>query len=109
MFSQGIRFCPHSKLCVPSGYTISRFLIVFYVLSGSGSGSPGGTTPSIVVPSTPPPPPPRGRNAMLITDRTKRIARILLEQLRTKVEKYSHFEIKLCSIYRKGIFFVMSE
>ena len=52
MFSQGILFAnfsclcslryafqPHSKLCVPSGYAISRFLIVFYVLSGSGSGS----------------------------------------------------------------------
>ena len=39
---------PHSKLCVPSGHTISRFLIVFYVLSGSGSGSPGVTTPSIL-------------------------------------------------------------
>ena len=46
----------HSKLCVLSGYIISRFLIVFYVLSGPGSGSPGGTTPSILV-SIPPPPP----------------------------------------------------
>ena len=50
-------FQPHSKLCVPLGYTISRFLVVFYVLSGSGSGSPCGTTPSILVPSAPPPPP----------------------------------------------------
>ena len=41
-------FQPHSKLCVLSGYTISRFLIVFYVLSGSGSGSPGGTTPKFL-------------------------------------------------------------
>ena len=31
-------FQPHSTLCVPSGYTISRFLIVFFVLSGSGQG-----------------------------------------------------------------------
>ena len=44
-------FQPHSKVYVPSVYTISRFLIVFYVLSGSGSGSPGDTTPSILVPT----------------------------------------------------------
>ena len=43
-------FQPHSKLCVPAGYTISRFVIVLYILSGLGSGSPGGTTPSILVP-----------------------------------------------------------
>ena len=36
-------FKPHSKLCVPSGYTITRFLVVFYVLSRSGSSSPDGT------------------------------------------------------------------
>ena len=41
-------FQPHSKLCVPSGYAISRFVIVFCVLSGSGSGSPGATTPQNV-------------------------------------------------------------
>ena len=49
--SLGYAFQSHSKLCVPSGYTTSRFLIVCYVLSGSGPGSPGGTTPSIFVPS----------------------------------------------------------
>ena len=48
-------FQPHSKVCVPSGYTISRFLIVFYVLSESGSGSQGSTTPSILLPIPPPP------------------------------------------------------
>ena len=61
-FSQGILFAnfsclcslryafqPHSMLCVPSGYTVSRFLIVFCVLSGSGFSSPSGTTPSILV------------------------------------------------------------
>ena len=36
--SLGYAFQPHTKLCVPSGYTISRFLAVFYVLSGLGSG-----------------------------------------------------------------------
>ena len=48
--SLGYAFQPHSKLCVPSGYTISRFLIVFYVLSGSMSSIPSGTTPSILPP-----------------------------------------------------------
>ena len=48
VFPQGIQ--PHSKLCVPSGYTIKGCFIVFYVLSGSVSGSPGGTTLSILVP-----------------------------------------------------------
>ena len=55
--SRRYAFQPISKLCVPSWYTISRFLMVFYVLSGSGSGSPCGTTPSILVPIPPPPPP----------------------------------------------------
>ena len=41
-------FQPHSKLC--SLRVSQGSLIVFYVLSGSGSGSPGGTTPSILVP-----------------------------------------------------------
>ena len=65
VFSQGILFAnfsclcslwyafqPHSKLCIQS----QGFLIVFYVLSGSGSGSdsPGGTILSILVPSAPP-------------------------------------------------------
>ena len=49
-------FPPHSKLCVPSGYTISRFFIVFYVPSGSWSGSLCGTTLSTLVRSVPPPP-----------------------------------------------------
>ena len=60
MFSQGIRFCQFF-LAVLSGMLFNlikicviqsqRFLIVFYVLPGSGSGSPGGTTPSNLVPS----------------------------------------------------------
>ena len=62
-------FQPHSKLCVLSGmlfnlivsYVFSQgiqsqgFLIVFYVLSRSVSGSPGGTTPSILIPDLVPP------------------------------------------------------
>ena len=35
----------------PQGIQSQGFLIVFYVLSGSESGSPGVTTPSILVPS----------------------------------------------------------
>ena len=64
MFSQGTLFLPissvFSRVCFfnlivsylfPQGIQSQSFLIVFYVLSGSGSGSPGGTTPSILVPS----------------------------------------------------------
>ena len=40
-------------MCIQS----QGILIVFYVLSGSGSGRPGGTIPSNLVPSAPPPPP----------------------------------------------------
>ena len=32
----------------PRGIQSQGFLMVFYVLSGSGSGSPGGTVPSIL-------------------------------------------------------------
>ena len=38
----------------PQSIQSQGFLILFYVLSGPGAGSPGGTTPSIL----PPPPPP---------------------------------------------------
>ena len=41
----------------PLGIQSQGFLIIFYVVSGSGSGSPGGTTPSILVPSCPHPHP----------------------------------------------------
>ena len=53
VFSQGIHFLPIFLVCVPSGYTILGFLIVFYVLSGSGLSSPSGTAPSILVPTVP--------------------------------------------------------
>ena len=68
MISQGILFSnfsclcslryafqPHGKLCVPSGYIISRFFDRILCSLGSGSGSPGGTTRSILVPSAPHP------------------------------------------------------
>ena len=55
MCSLRIYFLPNFLVCVLSGmlfnlieiYVFSRFLIVFYVLFGSVSGSLGGTTPSI--------------------------------------------------------------
>ena len=64
VFSQGILFLPIIFVCLLSGMLFNlivsyvflqgiqsqAFLIVFYVLSGSGSGSPGGTTPSILGP-----------------------------------------------------------
>ena len=42
-----------SGMLFPHGIQSQDVLIVFYVLSGWGSGSPGGTTPSILVRSAP--------------------------------------------------------